>query len=330
MMFPVIPMLYRARAREVLKKNFSTALMVSFLAALPGLLTQVYQNIASKDLLEALRYHMLTIGDAVAAGAADMELMNLMHVAGTELLSAITPMLKVAWGLTVAVALITPVLALGLSAHLLKIVRGEEGAISDVASRLGCFFKAILQNVVVWIKTMLWMLPGMALSIGAMVMFLMSDGRNDMMLYVYMLGFIASVALSIRAMLHYCMSGIVMADDPSIGVMKSISTSIKMMNGHKMDFVRVYLSFILWNIAASWASTMLGAMVPVLGTMSSLVFQLVLGLYVNTTIVVFYLNMKGEISMVPKHADFSHMDWPGREGNDEQNDKSDDDDDMLN
>lgn len=341
MNMPMIPMLFRARAREVLKKNLSTALMVSFLVSLPGLLVQVYQQFSCHEITELLRFHMLALTDLLDQGAAAEALLAQLRLAGGELLNATTPAVEASVWLSLAVNILTPVLTLGMIAYLLKLVRGQEGELKDMLSRLSSFPKVIAKAIVIGVKLLLWSLPGTVLSFAALYGFILSNGTSDLLLYVYAAGFIVTIWLLIRASLHYSMSNLILADDPSVGVLACVKQSVELMRKHKMDFVRVYLAFILMNLLAGWAGELMGALSPVLGTVTSLACQLVLSLYINTTIVIFYMALKGEGNVMPQSMEVRMVHWPDKNGddqsgnahtapNDGRDDNDDNDDNMLN
>lgn len=329
---PIFPPLYRKAARDALKPNLATALMVCFLASLPTLLTSMMTSIAGKQLSETLRYYLLTFEEQTFTGALSVpqQLEQFLATAARELQQAITPTLKLAWGLSLAAALLSPVLMLGVTTHLLKLLRGEQGELRDVISRLGSFFKAILLNLLIWIKSFLWMLPGMVISIGASLLVFQTDGVWPV--YLYGLGFVLILVPGIRAMLHYILAPLILADEPSTGVLQCIRSSTAMMRTHKLDFVRLRLSFILWELAATMVTNMFSGLSAVLGITVNLAAQLGLSLYINATTVVFYLVMKGEkdpMSFAPGLiAVFPGQQQPG--GSDDRNDGDDDDDDMLN
>ena len=61
--------------------------------------------------------------------------------------------------------LITPCLSLGLYKWLMDRLRGQDGPVSTVFCRARLFFRAIGLQLLVILKILLWMLPGMVLSV---------------------------------------------------------------------------------------------------------------------------------------------------------------------
>lgn len=154
-------------------------------------------------------------------------------------------------------------------------------------SRVGIVLRIVLMRLVIAVKVLLWTLPGavlMGVGAGAMV----ATGADWPML-LYGLGFMLMLTLGVRASLHYVLSDMVLADAPKTGVFACIRTSIQLMRYNKMNYFRMRLSFIGWEIAAMIVVTLVGSLMPILGTVADLATRLMLTLYVSATEAVFYL-----------------------------------------
>lgn len=179
-------------------------------------------------------------------------------------LSALTGFNENAEGLIQMVGnLLQAVIALGLSAALLGIVRGEEGEVlSD--SFLGYLypFRAFFAQMVMGFVMLAWIFLPMLLWVGLAYSFkaAASEAMGPILLFGGMLlsAFILFVifAIVITVSYRYRQLWFIKADDPSSGAIAAIKRSAKLMDGQKWKLFKLDMSY--W-LAALWI------FVPVVG-----------------------------------------------------------------
>lgn len=107
---------------------------------------------------------------------------------------------------------------ISISSFFLNVARGNDVRVSDIFSKSNMFGSALLTTILISIFTTLWTL--------------------------------LLIIPGIIAALKYSQAFYIMADDHSITGMDAINKSKEIMNGHKMDFFVLNLSFIGWVILA--------------------------------------------------------------------------------
>lgn len=268
----------KLRARTALKNNWPIALMVALIAALPSLIYQVLSVVAIntdgnmtalQQLVAAMRY-----------GYFDSSAMN-------TLLNSFTPTLIV----MLISTLISPALTLGQLNYGMKLLHGDEDAlIGTVFSRMRYFLKALGLSLMVSLRIVLWMLPGMAvMMLGPVVL---GMGGMDMAWLFYILmygGMIAMMVLGIRAGLHYSLATFAMAEEPSRGINQSIRLSVDIMRRRKMLLFSLELSFIGYFLVLALINSLLTALVgSVLGSTIYMALSMALNVYVMVAECSFY------------------------------------------
>ena len=268
----------RLRARTALKNNWPIALMVALIAALPSLIYQVLSVVAIntdgnmtalQQLVAAMRY-----------GYFDSYAMN-------TLLGSFTPSLIV----MVISTLISPALTLGQLNYGMKLLHGDEDAlIGTVFSRMRCFLKALGLNLMVSLRIVLWMLPGMAVMMLAPMALGMGGADMAWLFYILMYGgMIAMMVLGIRAGLHYSMATFALAEEPSRGINQSIRLSVDIMRRRKILLFSLELSFIGYFLVLALINSLLTALVGnVLGSTVYMALSMALNVYVMVSECAFY------------------------------------------
>lgn len=102
----------------------------------------------------------------------------------------------------------------GYTAIILHIVRGEKAEISEIFNGAKRFLKGLGMTLAVGILTLLWSL--------------------------------LLIVPGIIAAIKYSMTFYIWVDNPNIGISEAIDKSIDMINGHRWDVFKLYLSFIGW------------------------------------------------------------------------------------
>ncbi len=149
----------------------------------------------------------------------------------------------------IASLVITPVMLLGITMIYLSLIDGKSPDLGDIFQGFKYFDKAFLLQLLMGLFIFLWSL-----------LFIIP-------------GIIKSIS--------YSMSFYILAEDPDISALEALNESKRLMDGHKMDFFVLLLSFIGWwllcivtfGIAAIYAAP-----------------------YISATIANFYKSLKPEIN----------------------------------
>lgn len=281
----------KLKARTALKDNWQIALMVALIASLPSLVSQVVAIMTQSSYAQTMSSLLTTVqsSDTVADVAAMLE------QAGITLEGYMPSML-----VNLLAGIVSPFLTLGMLNYFFKLLRGEQDAlIGTVFSRKNCFFKAIGLDIMIALRTMLWMLPGLVLEVLALVAaaFLPESLSMLAMLLMYA-GPITMMVLGIRAALHYSMSTRVMAEVPSKGINQCIRESVAIMSHRKLLLFSLEISFFLLNIGVTLLEGLLLGMVGnVLASTVSMALSFAVNVYVQMAVSAFYLVYRGETAI---------------------------------
>ena len=278
--------IFRLRARKAMKPVMSILILVVLIAMLPSLISQTITLITGADPTNVIA-ELYTQERITAMMGEDLETMT---AASQEILDGMTAFFQQKWpfmAITAAITLlISPVLTLGLNHTLLKALRKEEITVATVLARLPLFFKAIGLNLMIGLRLILWMLPGMALSLvgAAAVIFVPTLG---MLLMIAAMG--VMFVLMIRAMYSYRLAAYVMADAPETGINAAIRRSVEVMLGRRMELFGLELSFIGWRLVLSIGQTLLlGMLGGVLGMTLGMFASFFLQMYIYMAEAAFY------------------------------------------
>ena len=273
--------LLRLKARNALKPMLPVILLCALIANLPSLATQTVSVLTDSNPLTYLLSRASTDAELMAILEDDARLTAMMQ----EFIAAPSHLLSL--GLSALSWLLSPVLTLGLTWCLLELLRGHEIGVGTVFARLNCFGRSIGLNLLTAVKLLLWSLPGAAVMFGGMLLLLLTD--SSLSLVVYLAGLVLMIVLMVRAMLHYTMATVYLADEPERGVRGSLRASIAMMRTRKMALFSLMLSFILWTMLLSMLTSLLSAMLgTVIASTVSMLLQLMLSVYMQTSICAFY------------------------------------------
>lgn len=253
---------------------------MALIASLPSLASQVVAVLTNSAAMQTFS----TLLDSLHQDSTVEDLLRLLEDAGISL-SNYVPMA----GTGLLSWLVSPFLTLGLLNYFFLLLRGEKDApISTVFSRTGCFFKGIGLNLLTSLRTLLWMLPGLALSALGAVLLMFTDSFSLATALVYA-GSIGMLVLGIRAALHYAMATRVMAECPEKGISQCIRESIAIMRRRKMLLISLELSFILLSLLISLAEGLLTELLgAVLGATLSMALSFALNIYMQMAGSTFY------------------------------------------
>ena len=294
---------YRAKARAALKGHWEIALLIALIVNLPSLLVQGIAVFTGNDLVDRLQAIVVT---ASREGNYSQQLLVQEVRSFLQSTGFLTTQ-----GLNIAAWLVTPCLALGMYKGLLDLLRGQAGPVATAVCRVKLFFKAIGLQLLIILKVLAWMLPGLAAA-GLSLVPLFQAGNdqekllsalqtsNAMTLPVLLLMIVPGVIAALR----YAMSEYILADEPDTRIRECVRTSKKLMQDQKKSLFFLMVSFLLWYLAQMLVASMLSG----LGSdIFSLMFQMLSGLALNVymcgSVADFFLQLRGEETRVPDPAD---------------------------
>lgn len=277
----VIPgTVFRIRARAALKPMMPVVILCALIANLPSLAAQTLSILTGSDPMTFLMsqastteelYKLLGSNEAIFAAFSG-------YLTTERMLSL---------GLYVVSFLLSPVLMLGLTNALLRLLRGQEIEVTTVFSRMKQILKSIALTLLTVVKLLAWSVPGGAVMVGGMVLVLLLG--QTWPLVIYLAGLVLMVAMMIRAMLHYSLATTFLADDPTVSARAAIRGSVKLMRYRKMELFTLTLSVYVWMILGSMVINLLTAIFgSVIGSTLSMVLQLIISVYMNTCHCAFY------------------------------------------
>ena len=277
----------RKKALNALKGHWQTALLVALVVNLPTLLMQGLSAVTGNDMVSRLEAVIIT-------ASRDGNFTNQLLLNEIQAFLNSTGFWTVR-GLEILAWLITPCLTLGMYKWLLDRLQGLEDPVSTVFCRVRLFFRAIGLQLLVILKVLLWMLPGIAVMVYILLpAFRSADPRTqlaalqqgyNMMLPIMLLMIVPGVMAALR----YALSEYIMADLPESRILFCIRRSKEMMRDRKKYLFFLMMSFLLWYLAELLVSSFLSGV-------ASLVFQMLAGLaisvYMSCSIAAFYLRLK--------------------------------------
>lgn len=271
---------FRMKARAVLKPAMPIAILIALIANLPSLAAQTVSILTGSNPLTYL----------TSQASTDAELMALLSDTNAILAAFngfISPVRMLSLALYVLSFLLSPVLMLGLTNALLQLLRGQEIGVSTVFSRVGIFFKSILLNLLTALKVVLWSIPGMLIMVAGMVLMIVLNSTWPLMFYL--VGLTLMIVQMFRAMLHYAMSTIYLADDPALGVRAALRSSVGMMRHRKMALFSLTLSVYVWLIIGSLLESLVASLFgAVIASTAYMALQLVVSVYMSACHCAFY------------------------------------------
>ena len=278
---------YRRKALDALKGHWQTALLIALIVNLPTLLMQGFSVYTGNDLADRLQAFMVSASrDGVMTPQLLLDEFNaILNSTGFWTIR----------GLEILAWLVTPCLALGMYKWLLDLLRGTEGPVSTVFSRMRIFLKAIGLQLLIILKVLLWALPGLAVMVYLLLPVFTStnvltqlsavERSYNMTLPVLLLTAVPAVMAALR----YAMSEYIMAEDSDSKILFCIRRSKELMLNQKRSLFLLAVSFLLWYLLEILVSSMLPGIL-------ALVFQMLAGLaltvYMSGSFSVFYLRLK--------------------------------------
>lgn len=267
---------WKLKARRALTGRWHTALMVTLIAALPSMLMQVL------TILNQQRYLAQNGSVTIEQMLSDPQLVLI-----PQLLNA-------------AVLVLSSCLALGKMDYMLRSLRGETADVGTVFSRMWYFFKAMGLEVLLVLKTTLWILP-VAVAEGLLLALLGPESTLSAILLTLML--FGGMGLTIWLLLRYTLAFWVLADEPDTRISLCIWQSVRLMKNRKGLLLGLYLSFFGWGILVVAAQEIMTLMLGnVIGSTVGMALNLALQVYAQMAVGAFYLSVSEKTDDLP-HAE---------------------------
>lgn len=157
---------------------------------------------------------------------------------------------------SLAALVLSPVLGMGCNHYFVQLNRGNDPGFMGLFSRLNLFFKALWLFIRMFVQIFLWSL----------------------------LLFIPGIIAAIR----YSQAPYYLAENPDITAGEAIQRSKTAMEGKKMNYLSLVVSFLGWTLLATLLQTYLCEVNYVVGTVVGLAFQVWIAAYQNASLANFY------------------------------------------
>ena len=290
---------FKAKAREALKGYWQTALLIALIVNLPSLLAQGISVFTGNDPADRLQAIIVTASrdGTLTRALLTREITAYLGSSGFWLTV----------GLNAAAWLITPCLALGMYRWLMDRLRKgpETDAVSGAFCRVRLFFKAIGLQLLIILKVLLWMLPGLAVFTGITLLLYRADtaaaagsaarAANALSLPAVLLTAVPAAVAALR----YAMAEFILADEPETKVTECIRRSKEQMRELKKMLFMLLFSFLLWYLLQMLVSSFLSGMGSgIIALLFQMATGLALSVYMSGSEAAFYLETR--LGQIPK------------------------------
>lgn len=254
--------LYKQKARQVLRGNWQTALVVTFFSGVFVTIAQVVQSVGLADVQSMMG--SLSLALEGVAGSAGLTLRQRAEVADLyqRLFQAIEQVPMGMWAamlvLNVLALVITPALTLSCNRYFIRLNDGDDAGVHEgLLARLPMWRRALWLYVQMGVRIFLWSL------------------------LLFVPGLIAA--------LRYSQAPYYLAEDPTLTAGQAIQKSKETMKDKKMAYFLVLLSFVGWSLLVTMADALLiGLLGPVVAMVAGQFLSLALNTYINATCAAFY------------------------------------------
>ena len=278
---------FRRKALAALKNHWQPALLVALIVNLPTMLMQGFSAFTGNDVMTRLQ-------SAVVVASRDGVLSREVLMKEIDTLLASTSFWTIR-GLEIAALLVTPCLALGMYKWLSDLLRGQEKPVNAVFCRTRLFFKSIGLQLLIILKVLLWMLPGIAAMAWVMWPAIQAGSKQAQLEALQRSQGLTLPALILMAVpgaiaaLRYALSEYIMAEKPETGILTCIRRSKAMMQNQKRNLFLLLFSFLLWYLAELLVASMLTG---VLSFLVQMLAGLALNVYMACSVCAFYLRLE--------------------------------------
>ncbi len=268
------------RALAAIRHNPSVIVLAALLASLPNLLTQAVSVLALNKMMPGLQ-DLMSMTETQLAALSQEELANMTAPPAAE-----TAWTYILFGLTV----LTSFLTLGYLRALLKELRGEDAVLADLLSRARLWLKAIGQVIWRGLWTLIWTLPGLAVTV---ILALVALQTNSLVLTtaIPLVGTPLMIAGFFWATMRYTLAPWVLTDRPDCGVREAQRESIRIATENRSACIRI----LLLMLGLSMAGNVLTLPFPgVIGSTLSMLVSLVISVFIDASFGACYLLSRGE------------------------------------
>lgn len=276
---------YREQAREVLKNNWALIILLSLIASLPNILSQVINIRVNLSFTDVLYRAVLTGSVTDMTGLTKLWNDFVSTLAGPQIMAIVL------MGLSF---LLSPVLNIGLCYHALKLVRHQETEVTDIIARVGIFLKAVLMQIIRAVLVTLWMLVAVAVMTVLMLMAVRANSMPMLMIVSYA-GTGLSLFFVIRAILTYFYADYFLAENPTVGALQSIRLSKRMVFGNRARLCTLLCFFVLLDVLATMVTSFLSGPLTFIGAILSMAVQLVINAYMAVTAAAYFEDLRNEM-----------------------------------
>ena len=268
---------FKAKARAALQQHWQTALLIALIVNLPSLLVQGISAFTNNDVMARLENMALQAsGSAAAMNALPESVRSMLSESGIVTMLILS---AVAW-------LVTPVLSVGMTHWTLERLRGQDLPVSAVFSRLRIFLKSIGLRLLIVLKVLLWMLPGLAVFLFSVIPLVRANPGSsaelssaaDISFHLMSVGMIAMIVLGVMGYLYYAMAEFILADEPEERILSCARRSKMLMKGRRSVLMSLWLSFLLWYLLILMVSSMVAG---IAGAVIALVLQMLGSLFLS-------------------------------------------------
>ncbi len=226
----------KMRARVSMRQAKPNVMLVGlvYVLATVGVATVINRLIVSNS------FDIFTFYTYLQAGYDPTDIFNFMvtNLVGVGFLSTIA---------SLVVSIYTIVVAVGLTSYCMRVARHEEAGYHNLMDGFAFFGRAIgtyiIQNIYVFLWTLVAILPGMILMI-------LSAFVGMALLFLGLAVYIAGVIFGISVSYRYRLSFYYLIDNPNMKCTEAITTSKNTMVGKKGSLFALDLSFLGWSILA--------------------------------------------------------------------------------
>lgn len=283
---------FRRRARVRMKPVLPILVLVALIATLPSLISSTVMLLADANpavLSTDLLNRMLQVVEDTSL--TDVQTANALSAVQENYYVSLENFLEdkglLLCGLLLFVSVLGPVLNLGLINAFLHALRQKEFTPAIALSRTSSILRVLGLELLIGLKLLAWMLPGIAVSIGGVLMMVFSNA--DIGLLLILAGFIASCVMGVMATYRYALSLYFMADDPATPIRACIRRSREVMRKRKMELFSLEISFIGWRFLLGMAQELLVAFFgAVIGQTLGMFASLFLTVYTGCAVTAFY------------------------------------------
>ncbi len=237
------------RAKNVIRRRLSAILLTSLAFLLVNfLLTYLSEELSGlNDWSREFTRRVQTYTEQLQAAATPEEMQAIFEKISMPSVSFYSRGVFAAV-LSMLISLMSVPLSAGYAFHVLAEMRGHETKVTSIFTGFRVTLKALAISI----------LTGLFAG----------------------LGFILFIVPGVVLMLRYSMSVFILMDDPSKGPIQCMRESGQLMRGGKWNYLKLYLSFLLWYILSNLVTAFIG--VPLL--------NIYLTPYVNLASAAFYLD----------------------------------------